>query len=305
MQQAARPGKRGRERGHPQGGERLLRDARPRGAGREGARARAGVRGPARRAGVAVAPRRGRRARAHAARRPRRASWPRCSSCSARPRLGAARSSTWSARPGSASHASSSSFVARWRRPAKPVTWLEGQCVSFGQTIPFLPIVDQLRRELRDRGVRRRARDHRQGRAWHAADGASSRPHIPFIRSLLAVDPGDPSVAAMDAQAPPAKSVRGGPGADAAGGTSCVRSCSWSRTCTGSTRTSEEYLGSAHRLGGRACLSCSSSRIGSGTRRRSVPAASRPRSPFARLSEAGDAEHGRSGARHARSSRAS
>ena len=27
----------------------------------------------------------------------------------------------------------------------EPVTWLEGQCLSFGQAIPFLPVVDQLR----------------------------------------------------------------------------------------------------------------------------------------------------------------
>src|SRR5262245_54361108 len=28
------------------------------------------------------------------------------------------------------------------------VTWLEGQCVSFGQSIPFLPLVDQLRKNF-------------------------------------------------------------------------------------------------------------------------------------------------------------
>ena len=31
------------------------------------------------------------------------------------------------------------------------VTWLEGQCVSFGQSIPFLPLVDQLRKNFGSR----------------------------------------------------------------------------------------------------------------------------------------------------------
>ena len=30
-------------------------------------------------------------------------------------------------------------------RAGEPVTWLEGQCLSFGQAIPFLPVIDQLR----------------------------------------------------------------------------------------------------------------------------------------------------------------
>ncbi|HXH81365.1 MAG TPA: AAA family ATPase, partial [Candidatus Tectomicrobia bacterium] len=80
------------------------------------------------------------------------------------------------------------------------VTWLEGQCVSFGQSIPFLPVVDQLRRNFRieeldgepeiiakvEHGMRRMG---------------ALEPHIPYVRYLLSVDPGDPDVAAMDALA--------------------------------------------------------------------------------------------------------
>jgi class 3 adenylate cyclase/tetratricopeptide (TPR) repeat protein len=80
------------------------------------------------------------------------------------------------------------------------VTWLEGRCVSFGASIPMLPTIDQLRENFRidendgepeiiakiEQGMRRLGR---------------VEPEIPYIRYLLAVDPGDPAVLAMDAVA--------------------------------------------------------------------------------------------------------
>ena len=80
------------------------------------------------------------------------------------------------------------------------VTWLEGRCISFGQSIPFLPFIDQLREYF---GIREfdgepeiiskiEHRMHRMG---------ALEAHIPFIRYLLGVDPGDPEVVAMDAAA--------------------------------------------------------------------------------------------------------
>jgi predicted ATPase len=80
------------------------------------------------------------------------------------------------------------------------VTWLEGRCVSFGASSPMLPILDQLRENFRidendgepeiiakvEHGIRR-------------LGGLDSE--IPYIRYLLAVDPGDPAVLAMDAAA--------------------------------------------------------------------------------------------------------
>ena len=79
-------------------------------------------------------------------------------------------------------------------------TWLEGQCVSFGQAIPFLPLVDQLRRNFGieeldgepeiiakiEHGMRRMG-------------GLEAQ--IPYLRYLLGVDPGDPRAAAIDAAA--------------------------------------------------------------------------------------------------------
>src|SRR6266705_3122944 len=78
------------------------------------------------------------------------------------------------------------------------VTWLEGRCISFGQAIPFLPLIDQLRENFRieesdgepeiiakiEHGMRRMG---------------DLEAYIPYIRYLLAVDPGATEVAAMDA----------------------------------------------------------------------------------------------------------
>ena len=77
------------------------------------------------------------------------------------------------------------------------VTWLEGQCVSFGQSIPFLPILDQLRRnfgiEEFDAEPDIIAKVEQGMRGLGPLDA-----HIPFIRYMLSVDPGDPTVTAID-----------------------------------------------------------------------------------------------------------
>ena len=79
-------------------------------------------------------------------------------------------------------------------------TWLEGQCVSFGQAIPFLPIVDQLRRnfgiEELDGEPEIIAKIEHGMRRMGGLEA-----HIPYIRYLLSVEPGDPKVAAIDAAA--------------------------------------------------------------------------------------------------------
>jgi class 3 adenylate cyclase len=89
-------------------------------------------------------------------------------------------------------------FRQKLMRANEEVTWLEGRCVSFGASIPMLPTIDQLRENFRidendgepeiiakiEHGMRRLG---------------GVEPEIPYIRYLLAVDPGDPSVLAMDA----------------------------------------------------------------------------------------------------------
>ena len=83
-------------------------------------------------------------------------------------------------------------------RVGEDATWLEGQCVSFGRTIPFLPIVDQLRRnfgiEELDGEPEIIAKIEHGMRRMGGLDA-----QIPYLRYLLGVDPGDPRVANIDA----------------------------------------------------------------------------------------------------------
>jgi class 3 adenylate cyclase/tetratricopeptide (TPR) repeat protein len=79
----------------------------------------------------------------------------------------------------------------------EPVTWLEGQCLAFGQAMPFLPVIDQLRAnfglEEADGEPEILARVEDSMRRMGALEA-----HIPAIRYLLAVDPGDAALSAME-----------------------------------------------------------------------------------------------------------
>src|SRR5262245_6380441 len=80
------------------------------------------------------------------------------------------------------------------------VTWLEGHCISFGQSSPFLPLIEQLRENFQidevdgepeiiakvEQGMRRMG---------------ELEAYIPAIRYLLSVDPGDPAFAALEGAA--------------------------------------------------------------------------------------------------------
>jgi class 3 adenylate cyclase/tetratricopeptide (TPR) repeat protein len=78
------------------------------------------------------------------------------------------------------------------------LTWLEGRCISFGQSMPLLPIVDQLRENFGIEEVDGEPEivakvEHGMRRMGHL------EAHIPFIRYLLSADPGDRAVTAMEA----------------------------------------------------------------------------------------------------------
>jgi class 3 adenylate cyclase/tetratricopeptide (TPR) repeat protein len=78
------------------------------------------------------------------------------------------------------------------------VTWLEGRCISFGQSIPLLPLIDQLREHFRiEEGDGEPAIIAKIEHGMHRMGELDV--HIPYIRYLLAVDPGAPDVVAMDA----------------------------------------------------------------------------------------------------------
>jgi class 3 adenylate cyclase/tetratricopeptide (TPR) repeat protein len=91
-------------------------------------------------------------------------------------------------------------FRRRLAEAGLAVTWLEGQCISFGQSIPYLPLLDQLREnfgiEEFDGEPEIIAKIEHGMRRMGQLD-----PYIPYVRYLLSVDPGDPAVAAMDAPA--------------------------------------------------------------------------------------------------------
>jgi hypothetical protein len=80
------------------------------------------------------------------------------------------------------------------------VTWLEGRCMAFGQSTPFLPLIEQLRENF---GIEERDGEPeiiaKVEHGMRRMGGLEA--HIPFIRYLLGVDPGDSGVAAMDASA--------------------------------------------------------------------------------------------------------
>ena len=89
-------------------------------------------------------------------------------------------------------------FRRRLEATGDPITWLEGRCVSFGQSIPMLPVIDQLHETF---GIREGdgepeliAKVEQGMRAMGGLEAETS-----YVRYLLSADPGDPAVAAMDA----------------------------------------------------------------------------------------------------------
>ncbi|MBI3454709.1 MAG: AAA family ATPase [Candidatus Rokubacteria bacterium] len=78
--------------------------------------------------------------------------------------------------------------------------YLEGRCISFGQTIPFLPLVEMLKRGLRiDEGDRDDTIREKVLRGLQLA-GAEER-WTPFLLNLLGVETDDPAVKGITAEA--------------------------------------------------------------------------------------------------------
>ena len=91
-------------------------------------------------------------------------------------------------------------FRRRLEAASDPITWLEGRCVSFGQSIPMLPLIDQLHENF---GIREGDGEPeliaKVEQGMRAMGGLEAE--ISYVRYLLSADPGDPAVAAMDASA--------------------------------------------------------------------------------------------------------
>ena len=88
-----------------------------------------------------------------------------------------------------------SRLLLEFRQRAGDVTWLEGDCISFGQSIPFLPVVQMLKQRF---GIEDTDDESRMvARVRERLAGAAAAQE-PYVRLLLALDPGDAAVAAMD-----------------------------------------------------------------------------------------------------------
>jgi class 3 adenylate cyclase/tetratricopeptide (TPR) repeat protein len=78
------------------------------------------------------------------------------------------------------------------------VTWLEAHCASYGKSIPYLPIVELLKRafgvEEHDDPARIAARVEAATAHWESATHAT----VPYLKYLLGIDPGDAVVLAME-----------------------------------------------------------------------------------------------------------
>ncbi|MGH6792650.1 MAG: ATP-binding protein, partial [Methyloceanibacter sp.] len=80
----------------------------------------------------------------------------------------------------------------------EPLTWVEGHCISYGKRIPYLPIVDLIKRNFGiDEGHSEEqiiAQIEQGVSDWDEA----TRKTLPYLRYLLNVNPGDEAVAGMD-----------------------------------------------------------------------------------------------------------
>jgi class 3 adenylate cyclase/tetratricopeptide (TPR) repeat protein len=86
------------------------------------------------------------------------------------------------------------------RRLGDDATWLEGRCISFGQSIALHPVIDMLKRNFRiEEGDTEEAIVRKVERGVLLL-GEDLRPILAYLRYLLSVDPGDASVLTMDPQ---------------------------------------------------------------------------------------------------------
>jgi class 3 adenylate cyclase/tetratricopeptide (TPR) repeat protein len=78
--------------------------------------------------------------------------------------------------------------------------WLTGRCISFGSQIAYLPILDILKRYLQVEEEDDEAAVIAKTEQGMEALGEEMRAAIPYFKQLLSVNPGDETVAKMDAQ---------------------------------------------------------------------------------------------------------
>jgi class 3 adenylate cyclase/tetratricopeptide (TPR) repeat protein len=86
------------------------------------------------------------------------------------------------------------------RRIGDEVTWCEGRALSFGRTMALHPLIDMLRRVCRIEETDSEADIIEHVEHAVLALGDELKPALPYLRHLLSVDPGSPTVTTMDAR---------------------------------------------------------------------------------------------------------
>ncbi len=86
------------------------------------------------------------------------------------------------------------------RRLGDEATWVEGHSMSFGRSIAFHPLIDLLKRNFRiEEGDAENITIEKIEQGIMGL-GEDLRPLLPYLRYLLAIDPGDPAVRTMDSR---------------------------------------------------------------------------------------------------------
>jgi class 3 adenylate cyclase/tetratricopeptide (TPR) repeat protein len=89
----------------------------------------------------------------------------------------------------------------RRRLGDQELTWLQGRCISFGRGIPFLPVIEVVKNAFGiDEGDDERTLIMKVAQGIEPL-GPEAKAAEVNLRMLLAVDPGDPDITAMDASA--------------------------------------------------------------------------------------------------------
>jgi class 3 adenylate cyclase/tetratricopeptide (TPR) repeat protein len=78
-------------------------------------------------------------------------------------------------------------------------TWVEGRCISFGQSMPFHPIIDMVKRTFRIEEADPASVIANKLERGVILLGEDLRPILPYLYHLLSIDPGE-AVATMDPQ---------------------------------------------------------------------------------------------------------
>jgi len=86
------------------------------------------------------------------------------------------------------------------RQLGDEATWVEGRCMSFGQSIAFHPIIDMLKRNFRIEEDDPEATIARKVERAVILLGEDLRPTLPYLYHLLSLDPGDAAVATLGPQ---------------------------------------------------------------------------------------------------------